>query len=99
MRGRARRRGVRCGARACAQIAGYFVIAWLPSLLLATLAFALDDAVATSPLGGVFGVQAIFLHTNQLVVPVLFGWRLRDELHTQLARGAAGKTIELSSAA
>ena len=73
-------------------IAAYYLLAWLPSLLLASLAFALDD-VSSSPLGGVFGVQAIFLHTNQLVVPVLFGWRLRDELHAALA-APASKALE-----
>ena len=77
----------------------YFAIAWTPTILLSLFYFADGGDLATSRVGGMYGVQAIFLHTNQLVVPVLFGWRLRDELHAQLAHGAAGKTLELSSAA
>ena len=56
----------------------------MPLVLLSALSLAMAD-VASSPLGGVFGVQAIFLHTNQLAVPVLFGWRLRDHLNSALA--------------
>jgi hypothetical protein len=65
----------------------------MPSVLLSCFAFAVDD-VASSPLGGFFGIQAIFLHTNQLVVPVLFGWRLRDHLNAALA-GSPGQRCNI----
>jgi len=68
----------------------YFVIAWLPSVLLACLTFFIRD-VSSSPLGGVYGVQAIFLHCNQLIVPLLFGWLMRDQMIGALAGAASGE--------
>ena len=63
-----------------AAIALYFTIAWLPSVLI-PLSWLASGPVATSPLLGLYGVQAIFLHLNQLFVPLIFSWRLRAHMN------------------
>ena len=55
------------------------------SVLLACASFGIDDLAASKLGAALYGVQAIQLHTNQLVVPVLFGYLLRDQMHLATA--------------
>ena len=63
----------------------YLFFMWLPSVLLACASFGIDDLAASKLGAALYGVQAIQLHTNQLVVPVLFGYLLRDQMHLATA--------------
>ena len=53
--------------------------------MLACASFGIDDLAASKLGAALYGVQAIQLHTNQLVVPVLFGYLLRDQMHLATA--------------
>jgi hypothetical protein len=75
-------------------IAIYYVIAWLPSLLITFTYLARGGPVSISPLLGLFGVQAIALHFNQLAVPMLFAWRLREHMNAAYAmRGEPPRAV------
>ena len=92
-------RGAAAGAtRMMLGIVAYFAFAWMPSVMLPLFHFGIGGAVASSPVGGIYGVQAIFLHTNQLAVPLLFGWRLREHMNGALAVQTRPDVASLSAA-
>ena len=41
---------------------------------------------------GLYGVMAVFLHTNQLAVPLLWAWLLRNHMYQALGVSARGST-------
>jgi len=66
-------------------IAVYFTVAWSPAVLIG-----IDWATGGTPSeGGLYGFLAIFLHSNQLVVPVLWAGCLRSHMYEALASGDA----------
>ena len=54
----------------------YFILAWCTTIVIVAL-YWVDGRVFSSPHWRVYGAQAIILHSNQLVVPLLVGfwWR------------------------
>lgn len=69
-------------------IAAYYAIAWLPSVLIVLVWLGRGSVAAeTEGVVGLYGCQAIFLHLNQLAVPLLFGWRLREHMNAAVAAG------------
>lgn len=64
----------------------YFVVAWLSLALISfTYLFSKEGNVYDGPLRGEYGVMAITLHTNQLVVPLAFGYFWRYQQHASVA--------------
>lgn len=67
----------------------YFFAINLTSVVIALL-FLANGAVLTTPQWPVYGFQAIILHSNQLFVPILFGWQWRRYMHAALSFGEPG---------
>ena len=65
-------------------LAAWFVIAWFTVALLGLL-FLANGKVYNSPQLGAYGVMAMFTHTNQLAVPLVFGMWWRRGLHARMA--------------
>ena len=80
----AQRRSARRLFAACAL---YYAASWLTTLVLVALYWA-NGRVFDSPQWRVYGAQAIILHSNQLVVPLLVGFWFRHLLNALLARPA-----------
>ena len=80
----AQRRSARRLFAACAL---YYAASWVTTLVLVALYWA-NGRVFDSPQWRVYGAQAIILHSNQLVVPLLVGFWFRHLLNALLARPA-----------
>ena len=67
---------------------------WLTSLVIIGLYWA-NGGVFDSPQWRVYGAQAIILHSNQLVVPLLVGMWWRPVMNAVVAgTGKSGKAVE-----
>ena len=75
------------GGMCFAACALYYAASWLTTLVLVALYWA-NGRVFDSPQWRVYGAQAIILHSNQLVVPLLVGFWFRHLLNALLARPA-----------
>jgi len=86
----------RSARRLFAACALYYAASWLTTLVLVALYWA-NRRVFDSPQWRVYGAQAIILHSNQLVVPLLVGFWFRHLLNALLARPAkaGGGDVEL----
>ena len=62
----------------------YFAVAWANNVIIVFVWLA-QGAVAGTSAAGLYSTMAIFLHTNQLAMPLLFGWRLRALMNAALA--------------
>ena len=62
----------------------YFMLAWITSLVIVFLWLA-NGKVLESDQWRVYGAQAIILHSNQLVIPVIFGYVFRHTMHAIIA--------------
>ena len=91
----AQRRSARRLFAACAL---YYAASWLTTLVLVALYWA-NGRVFDSPQWRVYGAQAIILHSNQLVVPLLVGFWFRHLLNALLARPAkaGGDDVEVGA--
>ena len=76
-------------------VAIYFVIAWLNTAIIVLSGLASGPIAGTSA-AGLYSTMAIFLHTNQLVVPILFGWALRALMTSALADAGSATGVKIA---
>ena len=81
------------GRQALLRIATYFFLSWLTSLVIVCL-YLVNGAVFDSSSWRVYGAQAIVLHCNQLIVPLLLGWSLRRRMNALLAAGPSFTAVD-----
>lgn len=75
----------------------YYVASWTTTLVIISLYWA-NGNVFDSPQWRVYGAQAIILHSNQLVVPLLIGFWWRHLMNAVVANSAAGtKGVDVAS--
>lgn len=59
------------------------LLTWSWLFIIAVSAFA-NGGVAGTSTGYLYGANALFLHTNQLIIPIYFGWVMRSHLYQAL---------------
>ena len=62
----------------------WFAVAWASVVAVCVLALA-NGSVYDTPQNGAYAIMGMLLHTNQLIVPLLFGYVWRHDMHATVA--------------
>ena len=78
------------GARALlVALVPYFALTWLWLLLIVANALAEEHVAGSSEGNSLYAPMALFLHTNQLTMPLYFGYLLRSHVYAAVSSGAS----------
>jgi len=78
--------------------AAWFAVAWFSVALLALLSFGSSGPVYADHKWA-YAVMALLVHSNQLFVPLIFGWFFRYEMHALMAPPSPHETEALKQVA